>query len=142
MIVATRDFQWLTAQTGVEFTPSARGMADVVDGVQRGVVACDLWGGTSAHVHFAARCAAACRVLAAEFFKWAFGPAGREVLIAIVAESNHVSRRLVVFYGFKQVHVIKDGWRRGVDFLLYEMRRDDCRWLKEAHDEFRYTPTR
>ena len=130
MIRAALDLRWLTEQTGVEFTPAARGIEDVRDGRIVGMVACDLWGGTSAQVHFATRCTAACRTLAREFFRWAFGPAAREVLIAIVAASNRASLRLVEFFGFRQKHVIRDGWHKGVDFVLFEMRRDDCRWLE------------
>ena len=132
MIRAAHDLRWLTAQTGVEFTPAARGIEDVRGGQIVGMVACDLWGGTSAQVHFATRCAVACRTLTREFFRWAFGPAGREVLIAIVAASNRASLRLVEFFGFRRMHVIRDGWRRGVDYILFEMRRADCRWLETA----------
>ena len=129
MVRATRDFSWLTGRTGVEFTPAARGMVQTRDEKIAGMVACDLWGGTSAQVHVAATSAAGCRTLAREFFGWAFGEAKREVLIAIVASSNKPCLRLIQFFGFQGKHVICDGFQIGVDFVLFEMRRADCKWL-------------
>ena len=129
MIRATRDLSWLTKQTGVGFTPDARGIEEVRGGKTVGIVGFDHWGHVSAHIHVATRSAVGCRELAREVFRYAFGPGGREVLIAIVAASNHACLRLVTFFGFKQKHIIRDGWAKGVDFILFEMRKTDCRWL-------------
>lgn len=67
-----------------------------------------------------------------EIFKYPFEDSGRGVLLAVTPgdakESLAVSRVL----GFKEVYRIRDGWKVGIDMVIKEMRKDQCRYLAKA----------
>lgn len=48
-----------------------------------------------------------------------------------VASNNIEALRLDTHLGFKEVHRIKDAVDDGVDLVILEMRREQCRWLKD-----------
>jgi RimJ/RimL family protein N-acetyltransferase len=62
-------------------------------------------------------------------FSYPFNEADKEILIARVRSDNARSLRLQRGLGFREVHRIRDGFGRGVDFVVMELRRHECRWI-------------
>lgn len=69
-----------------------------------------------------------------EGFRYPFAMCGRGLVIGITPSNNaaalHFNRRV----GFKEVYRMKDAWEPGVDFVVQEMRKEDCRWLRSRHE--------
>lgn len=131
---ASRDFKWLQDRIGSHFyfSPAARAIEVVNEatGQIMGMTAYDAWTETSAQMSIALDSPIAWRALAGPAFKYPFQEADRWLLLAMVASDNQKSLRMTSHVGFRQTHRIKDAVRKGVDYVLFEMRRNDCRWLR------------
>lgn len=64
-------------------------------------------------------------------FDYAFNQADRVAVYGQVAADNEAALKLDKHLGFKEIYRIKDAVRDGVDMVILEMRREDCRWLKD-----------
>jgi L-amino acid N-acyltransferase YncA len=95
-----------------------------------GLVVLDTWTPNSAHVHVLVRTAAACRRLLAEALEYAFRHVG--ILLGVIRSSNERSLRLTRKVGFREVSRVVDGWQAGEDLIVFEMRREECRWIERA----------
>ena len=69
------------------------------------------------------------RTLAPAAFRYAFEECDRSLILAVVASDNVRSNTLVRRFGFKEQHRIHNGWSKGVDLVMYQMHRDQCRFL-------------
>lgn len=129
MVLASTDASLLASRTG--YRPSA-GFRSLVaireDGSTAGMVGFDGWTPNSVHMHVALGVAAAARPLLRPAFAEAFAD-GRSMALGSVRSSNARSLRLAIRLGFREVYRVKDGWAAGEDMVLFEMRREECRWL-------------
>jgi len=65
-----------------------------------------------------------------EVFTFAFITADRLTAILVIGADNVKAINLANRLGFKELAHISDGHAPGVDSVLYEMRKADCKWLK------------
>ncbi len=119
--------QWLIERTQAALTPHAKGIAAVDRGRVRGMVVYDNWTHNSVQAHMAVDSPIVWRTLLPEVFRYPFQHRG--VLLGVIPEDNHRSNDMVMALGFRLRHAITDGWAEGVDLNIYEMRREECRWL-------------
>lgn len=56
---------------------------------------------------------------------------GKGVALGSVLSTNEKAMRLDLRLGFRQVARLKDAWATGVDLIILEMRREDCRYLED-----------
>lgn len=64
-----------------------------------------------------------------EIFRYPFDLCGRGVMLAITpgdAPSLPVARAL----GFRETYRIKDGWKVGIDLVVQEMTKNECKWIQ------------
>lgn len=124
------DLRWLAERTGWVFTDRARGVA-VVDskGRTRGVVGFDEWTPNSVRAHMAVDTPIAWRSLVGPAFRYPFEECGKTLILAVVNSDNTRSTNLVREFGFREVHRVSNGWSNGVDLLMFQMHRDECRFL-------------
>jgi hypothetical protein len=117
-------------RTGAHLSPAARGI-EAVDAAGRihGMVVCDLWTASAAHMHVALDSAAATRSLVVPAFEWLFQQGGRSLAIGVVRGRNSRSLHFAQRLGFREAYRIRNGWAEGEDMVLLEMRKQDCRWL-------------
>lgn len=129
---ATPQERALLAQAvGVHLSPDARGIVAVSERSDqvRGGVLYDGWTQNSVQVHMATGTPLAWRHLLPAVFEYPFEEAGRGVLIGIVRASNAASVRLTKHLGFTESHRVRDGAAVGEDNIIFELRREECRWL-------------
>lgn len=126
-------FGWLCRRVGYAPTLGFRAIEVVdSDGKVRGMVGYDLFTPNSVWTHIALESVAAGRGLLQAGFAYPFVQLGLKMMIASVASSNEKSKRLVEHLGFREVHRFKDGMKDGEDLILYQLNRDECRWLSLA----------
>lgn len=95
------------------------------------MVVYDGWTPSSVHVHIFSR--GPYFLFRKDFLKEVFGYPFREcslkkliaVTPAFATDSLAISRAL----GFREVYRIVDGWDSGVDMIIKEMRREECRYV-------------
>lgn len=131
VVRATRDFGWLCERTGSCLTPRVRGIECVNEttGAIVGQVAYDQWTENACMAHVAVDVALAWRRLLGPAFEYPFVEAKRGLILTSVNSTNARSLRLMGKLGFLKTHTIRDAVSVGEHLVLFEMRREDCRFL-------------
>lgn len=131
MIVrATRDFRWIKERTSCGISDGFRAIEAVNEnGRIAGMIGYDSWTENAVQMHIALDSPAALRPLLRHCFRYPFIQNARSIALGIIPAHNTRSCRLAERVGFCEVHRIVDGWDKGDDLVIYEMRKSDCRWL-------------
>lgn len=126
-------YSWLVDRVGCAITDRFRAIEAIDDaGEIHGMVGFDLWTANSVQMHVAIESPAVLRSLLGPGFEYPFGQCGRGVVTAVVAEGNPRSLTLVPRLGFSEVARVKDGWETGKALVLFEMRKENCKWIRRA----------
>jgi RimJ/RimL family protein N-acetyltransferase len=64
-------------------------------------------------------------------FDYAFNTAGVETLLGVVNSNNEEAMKYDQNLGFKEVHRLKGMHDDGGDIVLFEMKKSDCRFIRE-----------
>jgi RimJ/RimL family protein N-acetyltransferase len=131
---AAKDFRWLCERTESNLTWKARGIecVDERDGKIVGQVAYDNPTPNACTGHIALAFPAVWRRLLYPTFEYPFLEADKGVLVIAVASDNARSLRLVRRCGFRVLCVVRDYVRVGIDMVQFEMRREECRFLRRT----------
>src|SRR5690349_6091525 len=123
--IAPREhIQWLVERAELAWTPGLAAIEAVDDkGRIHGMVGFDGEMPNALSMHVALDNPAALRRLVKAAFRVAFNVYGKGVVRAMVRGSNARSLALVTHAGFKFVFRSIDGWAKGEDLVLFEMRR-------------------
>ncbi len=66
-------------------------------------------------------------------FDFAFRHAGRGIILGMTPANNERALKFNKRIGFKEVYRVKDAYQVGVDYVLQEIRKENCRWLNPEH---------
>ena len=61
-----------------------------------------------------------------EFANWVFGVCGRSAMLGFVPASNEKAIKIDKHFGFKEEYRIKDGYKKGVDVIIFRLDWYDC----------------
>lgn len=126
------ELPWLIDRTGYDPAPGFRGLVAVgEDSRIRGFIGFDRWTPASACMHVAVDSPGSCRGLLRAAFGYLFEETGRALARAEVRAGNAASLEATRRVGFREVFRTPGGWAAGEDLVHFEMRRDECRWLKK-----------
>lgn len=100
-----------------------------------GVVAFNGFCGNVCSVHLAGDGNWVSREFIRKVFDYPFRQLNLVAIVAPIAATNERALRFDKHFGMREVHRIKDGWEAGVDLILLEMRKEDCRYLEEENHE-------
>ena len=124
-------FTWIVERTRCALSPGARGIEAVDDaGRIRGMVIYDGWTENACQAHMAVDSPIVWRHLLRPVFAYPFLEAGKGVLIGTIPSHNHKSVAMTRALGFREAHRVRDGWAPGDDMIVFEMRREDCRFIR------------
>lgn len=70
------------------------------------------------------------RFFVREGFRYPFEIGNKGLVIGLTPGNNAAALNFNKRVGFKEVYRMKDAWEAGVDVVVQEMRREDCRWLR------------
>lgn len=125
------DFAWIVKQTGCALSKDVRAIKAVdAAGEIRGMVAYDMWTPNSCQAHMALGTPVAARSLLRRAFHYPFVFADRGILLGYCRASNTRARKLHDSLGFELLCVVPDGWTSGEDLCIVQMRRENCRWIR------------
>jgi hypothetical protein len=124
------DFLWLTSRVPCALTERATGIKAVDDaGEIHGVVIYDNWTKNSCEAHMAVDSPIVWRSLLGPAFQYPFEQIGIGLILGIIPARNVKSLKHSLHMGFEELTRIHDGWAKGEDLVLIEMRKEKCRWL-------------
>lgn len=116
---------------GAHISPDARGLVAVSKrGTVCGGVLYDGWTENSVQVHMATSTPIAWRHLLPAAFQYPFEECGRGVLLGLVRGHNVASVKMCGHLGFREAYRVRDGVALGEDIIIFELRREECRFLK------------
>ncbi len=69
-----------------------------------------------------------------EGFRYPFEMCGRGLVIGLTPGNNAAALSFNKRVGFKEVYRMSDAWDVGIDVVVQEMRREDCRWLRRSNE--------
>lgn len=123
-------YAWLAEHAGCGVTHDFRAIEVAEAGRILGMVGyCD-WAPNSARLHVAVERPWVIKYLLEPGFAYPFQEVGVGLLIGITPANAIHAVKFNRHLGFREAHRIKNGWGVGVDLIVFEMRREECRWLK------------
>ena len=124
---------WLAQRARVTAGPTFHAIAAIDDnGGIAGMVGFDGWLPNACSMHVALEDPHAFWTLVRPAFGIPFDHYGFACVVAPVVSTNKRSLRFVKGLGFREKASFRDAFGRGVDLVLFEMRREHCRWLRPA----------
>jgi len=124
-----RDLRFMPEITRPQMCEDTRGIVAVKDDVPQAICVFDNWSFNSVMIHIWIENAFVLRHgFAEEVFKFAFCE-GREIVIGITPSDNEKALRFIRHIGFEEVYRIKNGYKKGVDYVVTEMHKDKCRYI-------------
>lgn len=130
------DYPWIASRAQLCIGPQFRAIKAVDEaGRVHGCVGYDAWTQNAVSMHVALDNPAALRALLGPGFRIPFVEFGKGVVLATVLSTNARSLALVPKLGFREVARLREAWAKGVDLVLFEMRREECRFLGEQKKE-------
>lgn len=122
-------FVWLQERTGCVLTSDFRAL-EVLSGERiLGMVGYCNWTPGAVESHMAVETPIAWRSLLPHVFAYPFET--RITMLAVIPSHNSHSLKLTRHFGFRETHRVRDGWAQNDDLILLELRREECRFLKE-----------
>lgn len=113
-------------------TADARGIKLVVDGLIRAMVAYDHWTPNAVQLHvFVSDKKTFSRAFVREALRYPFVQADRKLLIGVTPSDNEEALEFNRRIGFVQKYRILNGWDDGIDMVVQELHRGDCKWLRD-----------
>lgn len=126
------DWSWVRQRTGAILTEDTTGIVamDKATGRVLAAVVLDTWSGSSVQAHIVIERPIVLRHGLFELVSdYVYRQAGCLTIAGVVPADNEKALKLDRHLGFKEVGRIHDGYAPGVDSVIMEMRRSDCRFL-------------
>jgi hypothetical protein len=132
------NWAWLASRSGCIISADFQAIEAVdASGAVRGMVGYERFTPNSVMMHMAVSSPMAWRKLIPAAFWYAFVQLGLGLALGATPASNTSALQFARRVGFRETYRVKDGFRRGVDLVLSEMRREECRWISGLKDGFR-----
>ena len=126
---------WVYEQTEALLCLDTQGLVALVDGELRCAVVFDTWTKNSCVGHFVFRDKRAIRSLIEAAFDFVFNFANRGILLGITPSDNEKALKFSKGLGFQELYRVKDGMDIGIDYVVQELRRENCKWLVSSEDK-------
>ena len=126
------DSRYAKQNTVVSLSDDTRGIVAFSDaGKPQGIVLFDQFTETACTAHISVTNPMALRGLHIEAFSYAFEQLEKSMILGVVAASNAKALKLNAHFGFTEIARIKDGYAQGVDQVVLQMKREDCKYITQ-----------
>ena len=124
------EYEWLVERSGCDITPGFKAIKVVdAEGKIHGMVGYGNWTANAVVLTIALDNPAALREVLKWGFRYPFEQCNRGIALAMVRGKNKRSLSLCNKVGFREVYRVKDGIEVGEDMVMFQMRREDCRYI-------------
>lgn len=130
--IKPQDLDHMPADARPNLCSDTRGIMAVDDeGIPQAIAVFDSWSFNSMQIHIWIENPFVLKHgFAEEVFRFAFSEeSGRTLIIGITPSDNEAALKFIKHMGFKYKCKIKDGYKIGVDYIVTEMRKKQCRYL-------------
>lgn len=128
---------WFQERDPIAMIDDIKGVVAYKDGQIVAAVALDHWTENSVQIHIAVDDPFVFKHgFAEEVFEYAYNSGdGRDIIIGNTPANNPHALKFNKHMGLTEIFRIKDVCAKGVDIVIQEMHRRDCRWLAENREE-------
>ena len=109
-------------------------VAEQDDGRLAGVVLLDMWTLNSVQMHIGIVDPMCLSKLHREVAEYVFLTCNRKIMIGLTPSINEKAIKLNRHFGFEEVYRVKDAVSDGVDIIVFELRRENCRYLPKVKE--------
>ena len=132
----TRDeWAWIESRAECNWCSDTKGIVaykglDIV-----AAIALDSWSYNSVFIHVAVEDKWVFKHgFAEECFNYIFNTAERRILLGATPSNNVAALKFNQHLGLKPIYTIKDGYADGVDYVIQELRKEDCRYIEHGQE--------
>lgn len=126
-------WEWIYGHIRPILTEGTKGVFAKRDGEFVAGTIFDNWTSTSAQIHVVVTDPIVFKhQYIQECMNYFFNTADREILIGITPSNNKRALKFNRHVGLKELFRIRDGFMFGVDLVVQELRKDDCRWIENG----------
>ena len=128
------DWGWVNQQVGILQVEDTTGIMAIDTDTNTTVGACimDNWTANSVQAHFMITDPMVLRHgFIEECFDYIFNHAGRRYIYGFVPGNNEKALKLNAHMGFTEILRLPDAFTDGVDYVVMQLRREDCKYLPE-----------
>jgi hypothetical protein len=124
------EYGWLVERAGCDITTGFKAIKVIDDsGKIHGMVGYGNWTANAVVLTIALDNPLALREVLKWGFRYPFEQCNRGIALAVVRGNNKRSLSLCRKVGFREVYRVKDGIDIGEDMVMFQMRREDCRYI-------------
>ena len=132
------EWEWIHARAECVLAADTKGVVAYKDGKIVAIVALDSWAHNSVHIHLAIEDPHVLRHgLREEVFNYIFNDCDKGVIIGVTPASNVKALRFNKHIGFEEVFRLKDGFEVGIDFVVTEYRKENCKFIRKEDGQIR-----
>jgi hypothetical protein len=137
-IVAFHPFkhlEYVRSVLQVPISTATRGLVAIgTNGAPDGVVLLDNWSENAVMGHIAVQNPIALRELLPAAFNYVFNFCQKGMMLGCVPADVTKALKLNAHIGFKEIYRIKDGWDVGIDVVMLQMLKDDCKYVTKIKE--------
>lgn len=137
-IIAFNPFKHLEYARSVLQVPISASTGGIValdaNGKPQGIVLLDNWAENSVMGHVAIQHPMAMRNIPKEIMKYVFIDCDKKMFLGVIPSDNPKSFKFHKNLGFKVIHTIIDGYADGIDIILVQLLRENCKQIKHLSE--------
>ena len=132
------EWDWIQQRAECVRSDDSRGMVCYRDGKLVNAVAFDHWSHNSVHIHTAFEDFLCFKHGWPEaVFGWIFMECDKGVIMGVTPASNEKAVRFNKHIGFVELFRVKDGFEVGIDFVVSEYRKENCKYIRNYDGQIR-----
>jgi hypothetical protein len=126
------EWDWIHARAECVRCADTKGIVAYKNGKIVGMVVFDTWAHNSVHIHIAFEDLFIFKHGWAEVvFGYAFNTCDKGVIIGVTPACNKKALRFNKHIGFEEIFRVKDGFEVGIDFVITEYRKENCKYIRK-----------
>jgi len=127
------EWLWVAKRANCNYCEDTKGIVAWKDGSIQAAIVLDSWSFNAVTIHIAVENPLVFKHGFAEVcFVYIFNTCDKGVLIGITPADNKTALRFNRKIGLTEIYRVKDGYKVGVDYVVQELRKEDCKYLRES----------
>ena len=129
--LSPRDFGYIPQNSRPIMCEDSKGIVATDDeGMPQAICVLDSWTYNSCQIHIWIENAFVLKHgFAEEVFRYVFNTCGRNLIVGVTPADNPKALKFIKHIGLEEIFRIKDGNQIGVDLVVTEIRKENCRYL-------------
>jgi hypothetical protein len=137
-MTSKEEWDWIAARAECVQSADSKGIVAYRNKKLVGAVTFDHWSHNSVHIHIAVDDMI---IFKHDFreavFDYAFNQCDKGVILGITPACNERAIRFIKHIGFVEIFRFKDGFEQGIDFVITEYRKENCKYIRNEDGQIR-----